>query len=156
MVITRYADDVLIGFQHEGEAREFLQDLQERMGKFELALHPSKTRLIHFGRHAIRERERLGLGKPETFDFLGFTHFCSKSRKPGYFVIGRKTIKKHMRAKPRDIKMAWRRRLHDPIKETGTWIAQVLKGHLNYLAGPEFVVVLHPGTLVLATHASAT
>ena len=134
VVIIRYADDVLIGFQHEGEARAFLQDLQERMGKFELALHPTKTRLIHFGRHAIKERERLGLGKPETFDFLGFTHFCSKSRKSGCFVIGRKTIKKRMRAKLRDIKMALRRRMHDPIKETGTWIAQVLKGHLNYFA----------------------
>ena len=80
MVTIRYADDVLIGFQHEGEARAFLQDLQERMGKFDLALHPTKTRLIRFGRYAITERERLGLGKPETFDFLGFTHFCTKSR----------------------------------------------------------------------------
>lgn len=133
-VIIRYADDVLIGFQHEGEARAFLQDLQERMGKFELALHPTKTRLIRFGRHAIKERERLGLGKPETFDFLGFTHFCSKSRKSGGFVIGRKTIKKRMRAKLRDIKMALRRRMHDPIKETRARIAQVLKGHLNYFA----------------------
>ena len=134
VVIIRYADDVLIGFQHEGEVRAFLQDLQERMGKFELALHPTKTRLIRFGRHAIKDLEKLGLGKPETFDFLGFTHFCTKSRKFGCFVIGRKTINTRMRATLRAIKMELRRRLHDPIKTTGAWIARVLKGHLNYFA----------------------
>src|SRR6267143_1998332 len=83
----------------EHEARTFLDELKERMRKFELALHPDKTRLIRFGRHAAKQREKLGEGKPETFDFLGFTHFCTRSRKWGSFVIGRKTIKKRMRAK---------------------------------------------------------
>src|ERR1700694_2475081 len=98
MIVIRYADDTIVGFQHEHEARAFLDDLKERMRKFELALHPDKTRLIRFGRHAAKQRERLGEGKPETFDFLGFTHFCTRSRKWGSFVIGRKTIKKRMRA----------------------------------------------------------
>src|SRR5258708_34451396 len=88
----RYADDTIVGFQHEHEARAFLDDLKERMRKFELALHPDKTRLIRFGRHAAKQREKFGEGKPETFDFLGFTHFCTRSRKWGTFVIGRKTI----------------------------------------------------------------
>jgi len=136
VVIIRYADDVLVGFQDEREAKAFLQDLRERMGKFDLALHPTKTRLIRFGRHAIKDREKLGLGKPETFDFLGFTHFCTKSRTYGSFVIGRKTIKKRMRASLRAIKMALRQRMHDPIKETGAWVERVLKGHLNYFAVP--------------------
>jgi group II intron reverse transcriptase/maturase len=134
VIIIRYADDILLGFQHEREARAFLQDLQERLRKFELALHPKKTRLIRFGRHAAEQRKRLGQGKPETFDFLGFTHFCTRSRKYGSFVIGRKTIKKRMRAQLQAIKMELRRRLHDPIAETGAWLKRVLIGHLNYYA----------------------
>ncbi|MGB6707224.1 MAG: reverse transcriptase domain-containing protein, partial [Pseudolabrys sp.] len=90
MVVIRYADDTIVGFQHEHEARAFLDDLKERMCKFELALHPDKTRLIRFGRHAAKQREKRGEGKPETFDFLGFTHFCTRSGKWGTFVIGRK------------------------------------------------------------------
>jgi len=88
MIVTRYADDTIVGFQHEHVARAFLDDLKERMRKFELALHPDKTRLIRFGRHAVKQREKLGEGKPETFDFLGFTRFCTRSRKWGSFVIG--------------------------------------------------------------------
>ena len=104
------------------------------MREFELALHPDKTRLIRFGRHAAKQREKLGEGKPETFDFLGFTHFCTRSRKWGSFVIGRKTIKKRMRAKLQAIKMELRRLMHDPIAKTGAWVKQMLKGHLNYFA----------------------
>lgn len=85
MIVIRYADDTIVGFQHEHEARAFLDDLKERMRKFELALHPDRTRLIRFGRHAAKQREKLGEGKPETFDFLGFTHFCTRSRKWGSF-----------------------------------------------------------------------
>ncbi len=134
VIIIRYADDIVLGFQYEREARAFLQDLQARLRKFELALHPKKTRLIRFGRHAAEQRKRLGQGKPETFDFLGFTHFCTRSRKYGSFVIGRKTIKKRMRAQLQAIKMELRRRLHDPIAETGAWLKRVLIGHLNYYA----------------------
>ena len=96
VIAIRYADDTIVGFQHEHEAKAFLRDLQERMRAFELALHPAKTRLIRFGRHAAKQREKLGEGKPETFDFLGFQHFCTRSRKWGSFVIGRRTIKKTM------------------------------------------------------------
>lgn len=85
MIIVRFADDTIVGFEHEHEAKAFLQDLHERLRTFELALHPDKTRLIRFGRHAAKQRERLGEGKPETFDFLGFTHFCTRSRKWGLF-----------------------------------------------------------------------
>jgi group II intron reverse transcriptase/maturase len=142
MIVIRYADDSIVGFQHEHEARAFLDDLKERMRKFELALHPDKTRLIRFGRHAAKQRERLGEGKPETFDFLGFTHFCTRSRKWGSFVIGRKTIKKRMRAKLKAIKMELRKRMHDPVAQTGAWVKQMLQGHLNYFA----VSGNHPST----------
>ncbi len=134
VIVIRYADDSIVGFQHEHEARAFLQELQERMRKFELVLHPDKTRLIRFGRYAAKQRERLAEAKPETFEFLGFTHFCTRSRKWGSFVIGRKTIKKRMRARLREIKMELRKRLHDPIAKTGAWLKRVLKGHLNYFA----------------------
>src|SRR6516162_2283885 len=159
MIVIRYADDTIVGFQHEHEARAFLDDLKERMRKFELALHPDKTRLIRFGRHAAKQREKLGEGKPETFDFLGFTHFCTRSRKWGTFVIGRKTIKKRMRAKLLAIKIELRRIMHDPIAKTGAWVKQMLKGHLNYFAvsgqPPEPVVVLQQGEAALARVAQA-
>jgi len=119
---------------HEDEAKAFLQDLHERMRSFELALHPDKTRLIRFGRHAAKQRECRGEGKPETFDFLGFTHFCTRSHKWGSFVIGRKTIRKRMRAKLKAIKTELRKRMHDPVAETGAWVKQMLQGHLNYYA----------------------
>jgi len=109
VIVIRYADDTIVGFQHEHEARVFLDDLKERMRAFELALHPDKT----------KQRMERGEGKPETFDFLGFTHFCTRSRKWGSFVIGRKTIKKRMVRKLQAIKMELRRRMHDPIAKTG-------------------------------------
>ena len=119
VIVIRYADDTIVGFQHEHEAKAFLDDLKERMRAFELALHPDKTRLICFGRYAAKQRMERGEGKPETFDFLGFTHFCTRSRKWGSFVIGRKTIKKRMVRKLQAIKMELRRRMHDPIAKTG-------------------------------------
>ncbi len=134
VVIVRYADDVVLGFQHEDEAKAFLEDLKERLKTFELALHPDKTRLIQFGRWAINDRKRKGLGKPETFDFLGFTHFCTQSRKTGRFVVGRKTIRKRMRARLQEIKLELRRRMHHSILETGLWLRRVLQGYLNYFA----------------------
>jgi RNA-directed DNA polymerase len=134
MVVVRYADDTIVGFQHEHEAKAFLDDLQERMRAFELALHPDKTRLIRFGRYAAKQRARRGEGKPETFDFLGFTHFCTRSRKRGSFVIGRKTMKKRLRARLKAIKVELRRSMHNPIVKTGAWVRQMLQGHLNYFA----------------------
>ena len=134
IIAVRFADDTIVGFEHEHEAKAFLHELQERLREFELALHPDKSRLIRFGRHAARQREKLGEGKPETFDFLGFTHFCTRSRKWGSFVIGRKTIKKRMRAKLKAIKMELRKSMHDPITKTGAWVKQMLQGHLNYFA----------------------
>jgi group II intron reverse transcriptase/maturase len=136
VVVVRYADDTIVGFEHEHEARQFLQDLQERMGLFDLTLHPEKTRLIRFGRHAAKQRAALGERKPEVFDFLGFTHYCTRSRKWGSFVIGRKTIKKRMLGRLEVVKMELRRRMHDTIVKTGTWVWQMLNGHLNYFAVP--------------------
>jgi group II intron reverse transcriptase/maturase len=134
MIIIRYADDCVLGFEFEHEAKRFLQELQERLQAFGLTLHPDKTKLIRFGRHAIQDRKRLGERKPETFDFLGFTHFCTQSKKNGAFVIGRKTIKKRMRATLHAIKIELRRRWHDPLPMTGQWIHKVLVGHMNYFS----------------------
>ena len=136
VIVIRYADDIVLGFQHEHEARRFRHELEERMGAFELALHPEKTRLIRFGRFAAMDRKKRGQGKPETFDFLGFTHFCSRSWITGAFVIGRRTIKKRMRAQLLAIKTELRRRWHNPVAETGAWLNKVLTGHLNYYAVP--------------------
>lgn len=134
MIIIRYADDSVLGFEHEQDARRFLLDMQERLQAFGLKLHPDKTRLIRFGRTAISDRKRLGERKPETFDFLGFTHFCTQSRKNGAFVIGRKTIKKRMRATLLAVKNELRKRWHDPLPTTGQWIHKVLVGHMNYFS----------------------
>jgi hypothetical protein len=130
MIVIRYADDTIVGFAHEHEARPFLDELKERMRQFKLALHPDKTQLIRFGRHAAKQREELGEGKPETFDFLGFTHFCTRSRKWGTFVIGRKTNKKRMQAKMQAIKIELRKKMHDPIAKTEVRMKQMLQGHL--------------------------
>ena len=134
VIVIRCADDTIVGFRHEHEAKAFLDDLKKRLRAFELALHPAKTRPIRFGRHATKQREMRGKGKPETFDVLGFTHFCTRSRKNGSFVIGRKTIKKRMRATLQETKVELRKRLHDPIAKTGAWVNGVLKGHMNYFA----------------------
>jgi RNA-directed DNA polymerase len=159
MIVVRYADDQIVGFEHEHEAKAFLHDLHERLRAFELALHPDKTRLIRFGRDAAKQREARGEGKPETFDFLGFTHFCTRSRKRGSFVIGRKTIKKRMRARLKAIKVELRKSMHDPIAKTGTWVKQMLQRASELLRGlgqpPEPMVVLQPGKVALAQVASA-
>jgi RNA-directed DNA polymerase len=135
VIIVRYADDIVVGFEHEGEAKRFLIDLQQRMEKFALSLHPDKTRLIEFGRFAVQNRARRGLGKPATFNFLGFTHICGRSRKGG-FQLKRKTRRDRLRAKLQKIKEALRQRMHDSIPEQGTWLAQVVRGYFNYHAVP--------------------
>jgi len=136
VVIVRYADDFVVGFEHEQEARRFLADLRERFAQFGLELHPGKTRLIEFGRHAARRRGRRGDRKPDTFDFLGFTHICAKSRKGGAFWIKRITIAKRMRAKLQQIKVELKRRRHRPLREQGMWLRRVVQGHLNHYAVP--------------------
>jgi RNA-directed DNA polymerase len=135
MIIVRYADDLVVGFEHEAEARRFLEAMRERLARFALSLHPDKTRIIEFGRHAAANRARRGLGKPETFNFLGFTFACAKTRR-GKFLVKRKTRRDRMRAKLRDVKETLRRRLHQPIPEIGTWLGQVVRGFFNYHAVP--------------------
>jgi group II intron reverse transcriptase/maturase len=135
VIIVRWADDFIIGFEDEQDARRFLDELRERFSRFGLELHPDKTRLIEFGRHAARRRARRGLGRPETFDFLGFTHICTTSRK-GRFWIKRITIAKRMRAKLRQVKDELKRRWHQPIPVQGRWLRSVVQGHLNYYAVP--------------------
>ena len=131
----RYADDFIIGFEHETDAKCFLDLLRERMGKFALALHPEKTRLIEFGRHAAASRRQRGLGKPETFNFLGFTFICGTSRR-GRFLINRKSRRDRMRAKLQEIKQELRQRMHQPIREQGKWLKQVVGGYFRYHAVP--------------------
>lgn len=136
MAIIRYADDTVLGFQHRSTALAFRQALEERLERFGLALHPDKTRLLEFGRYAERRRARRGEGKPETFNFLGFTHYCARARRGNGFVVGRRTIGSRLREQLRAIKQGLRRRLHRPLPETGRWLNQVLRGHLAYYAVP--------------------
>jgi RNA-directed DNA polymerase len=135
MIIVRYADDFIVGFQHHGDGQFFLEQMRERLRKFALSLHPEKTRLIEFGRFAAERRKRQGLGKPETFDFLGFTFICGKTR-AGKFQIKRKTRADRMRAKLKEIKQEMRRRMHQPIPEQGRWLGRVVRGYFNYHAVP--------------------
>ena len=135
VIMVRYADDFVVGFQDRGDAERFLRDLRRRLEQFGLQLHPDKTRLIEFGRYAAERREKRGEGRPETFDFLGFTHCCGKTRK-GTFTIKRKSIAKRMRAKLQKIKMQLKRRMHDAIDEVGGWLRSVVRGWFNYHAIP--------------------
>jgi group II intron reverse transcriptase/maturase len=135
MIIVRYADDLVVGFQHETDARRFWDAMRERLQEFALSLHPDKTRLIEFGRLAAANRKRVGLGKPETFHFLGFTFIAGKSRR-GKFLIKRKTRRDRMMVKLQGINQELRRRMHQPIPEQGKWLGQVVKGYFNYHAVP--------------------
>jgi RNA-directed DNA polymerase len=124
-----------MGFEHEGEARRFVADMRQRMEKFALSLHPDKTRLIEFGRYAAERRARRGLGKPETFNFLGFTHICGRSSR-GVFQLKRQTRRDRMRARLRAIKEELQRRMHEPIPLQGKWLRQVVRGYFAYHAVP--------------------
>jgi RNA-directed DNA polymerase len=135
VVVVRYADDIILGFQHQAEADRFLENFRERLGRFGLELHPDKTRRIEFGRFAEQNRKRRGEGKPETFDFLGFKHISGKNSL-GRFMVRRETIRKRMRAKLQEIKQQLRRRMHDPVRQTGQWLKSVVQGHFNYYAVP--------------------
>jgi group II intron reverse transcriptase/maturase len=135
VIIVRYADDYIVGFEHQRDAQQFLSHLRQRLAGFGLELAPEKTRLIEFGRFAARDRARRGQGRPETFDFLGFVHCCSKT-KTGRFMLKRITIAKRMRTKLREVKEELRRRRHLPIPEQGRWLGSVLRGHYAYYAVP--------------------
>jgi len=135
VIIVRYADDFVVGFEYESDARRFWGALRSRLEEFALTLHPDKTRLIEFGRHAANRRTRAGLGKPETFKFLGFVFICGQSRQ-GKFLVHRKSRRDRMRAKLAEIKMELRKRMHQPIPEQGRWLAQVVRGYFAYHAVP--------------------
>lgn len=136
VIVVRFADDTVVGFQYESDAKQFQKELQERLLRFDLELHPEKTRLIEFGRFAAENREKRGEGKPESFTFLGFTHICGKQRKDGKFAILRHTIKKRLHAKVKEIKDELRKRMHDPINAVGQWLKAVLTGHYRYFGVP--------------------
>ena len=135
VALVRYADDIVVGFEHKADAARFLTDLRDRLEKFALTLHPEKTRLIEFGRFAAANRARRGLGKPETFDFLGFKHISGQSR-AGKFLLRRKSRRDRMRAKLRSLKVELRRRMHEPIPQQGQWLTQVVRGYFAYHAVP--------------------
>ena len=136
IVVVRYADDFVVGFQHRDEAERFRKELAERLTKFGLALHPEKTRLIAFGRFAADPGRSSRRSKPETFDFLGFTHICGRMRRSGRFLVQRKSAKKRLRAKLSAIRVKLLRQRHRPLPVQGAWLRQVVQGWLNYHAVP--------------------
>ena len=135
MIIVRYADDIIVGFQKKSDANKFRHDLQQRLQGFGLELHPEKTRLVQFGKLAADFRKQDGKGRPETFDFLGFTHICGKSKR-GKFLLHRRTIKKRMRASLRAIRSELMRRRHLPIPDQGRWLNRIVRGHYAYYGVP--------------------
>jgi RNA-directed DNA polymerase len=136
MIIVRWADDIVVGFQARHDANTFTKELAERLAKFSLQLHPDKTKVIEFGPYAIDNAKKMGRGKPATFDFLGFTHICGKKRSNGMFTVRRKTKKKKMRAKLKQIKFELTKRMHDPVPEVGKWLKCVVEGHFRYYGVP--------------------
>jgi group II intron reverse transcriptase/maturase len=136
MIVVRYADDAVLGFQYREEAEKFLEQLRERVGKFGLELHPEKTRLIEFGRYATERRGKRGEGKPETFNFLGFTHICGRNHQTGNFQVYRKTIGKRMAAKLKQIGEKLRERMHESIPDTSKWLGAVVRGYFRYHGVP--------------------
>lgn len=136
VIIVRYADDFVLGFQSKTEAEKFLAELKGRMGKFALNLHPEKTRLIEFGRFAAEQRRARKEEKPETFDFLGFTHICDRTHRGNKFIVLRQTMRKRMRAKLQEIKKDLRERMHAGVASTGSWLRSVVNGYYRYHAVP--------------------
>jgi hypothetical protein len=138
VVVVRFADDFVVGFEHREEASRFLAERRERVARFGLSLHPDKTRLIEFGRFAASNRRARDAGKPETFNFLGFTHACSQTRKERFTVL-RQTMRRRLQAKRREVKTELRRRLHAPIPEQGVYLRSVVVGHTRYSGVPRHV-----------------
>lgn len=140
VIILRYADDIVVSLQHEADARRFWDEMRQRFEQFAPTLHPDKTRLLEFGRYAAANRMQKGVGKPETFTFLGFIYICGKSRR-GAFLLKRKTRRDRMQAKLRQIKEQLRKRMHEPIPVQGKWLKQVVSGYFAPCVADEF-----PGT----------
>jgi len=136
VIVVRYADDIVVGFNSKADADQFRAELTERMQKFHLELHPEKTRLLEFGPYAIDQRQWRGEGKPETFNFLGFTHICVKKRSNGRFTVLRQTIRKRLQTKLNEGKAELRRRMHEPIPDQGKWLQAVVRGHVRYYGVP--------------------
>lgn len=143
VIVVRYADDIVVGFQNKSDAERFRVDLAKRLGKFHLELHPEKTHLLEFGPFAAENRKRRGEGKPETFNFLGFTHICGKKRSNGRFTVLRQTIRKRLQAKLSEVKAELKRRMHAPIPEVGAWLRSVVGGHIRYYGVPMNNAALH-------------
>ena len=136
VIVVRWADDFVVGFQHQPDAERFQAELRERFAQFKLKLHPEKTRVLEFGRYAIDRRQRRGQGKPETFNFLGFTHICGKKRSNGMFTVLRRTMSKRKRAKLKAVKVELRKRMHQRVAEVGKWLRAVIEGHNRYYGVP--------------------
>src|SRR6266851_5977342 len=136
VIVVRLADDFVVGFEHQADAARFHHELAERFAKFKLKLHPEKTRVIEFGYYEANNRKRRGKGKPETFNFLGFTHICGKKRSNGMFTVLRRTMSKRDRAKLKEIKTGLRRRMHQPVPQVGKWLKTVVEGHNRYYGVP--------------------
>jgi len=136
VIVVRFADDIVLGFQRKADADQFRAELTERMRRFNLELHPEKTRLLEFGPFAIDNRQKRGQGKPETFNFLGFTHICVKKRSNGRFTVLRQTIRKRLQTKLNEVKAELQRRMHEPIPEVGKWLRAVVRGHIRYYGVP--------------------
>src|ERR1700746_2446337 len=136
VIVVRFADDIVAGFNSKADADQFRAELTERMQKFNLELHPEKTRLLEFGPYAIDQRQWRGEGKPETFNFLGFTHICVKKKSNGRFTVLRQTIRKRLQAKLNEVKTELQRRMHEPIPDQGKWLRAVVGGHFRYYGVP--------------------
>jgi RNA-directed DNA polymerase len=136
MIVVRWADDFVVGFQHRRDAAQFHKELAERLAQFNLKLHPEKTRVLEFGRYAAERRTRRGQGKPETFNFLGFTHICGKRKRDGRFTVLRRTMSKRKRNKLKAIKAELRQRMHQRVAEVGKWLRSVVEGHNRYYGVP--------------------
>lgn len=136
VIVVRWADDFVVGFQHQSDAVRFHKELAERFAKFKLKLHPEKTRVIEFGRYAAERRKRRGQGKPETFNFLGFTHLCGQKRSNGMFTVLRRTMRKRKRTKLKAVKTELRKRMHEGVSEVGKWLRSVVEGHNRYYGVP--------------------
>jgi group II intron reverse transcriptase/maturase len=136
VIVVRWADDFVVGFEHQADAARFHHELGERFAKFKLKLHPEKTRVIEFGRYAAERRKRRGPGKPETFNFLGFTHICGKKRSNGMFMVLRRTMSKRKRAKLKAVKTELGKRMHQRVAEVGKWLRSVVSGHNRYYGVP--------------------
>jgi RNA-directed DNA polymerase len=143
VIVVRYADDIVVGFHSKADAEQFRVELAERMKKFRLELHPEKTRLLEFGPYAIDQRQWRGEGKPETFNFLGFTHICVKKRSNGRFTVLRQTMRKRLQAKLNEVKAELQQRMHEPIPELGKWLQAVVRGHIRYYGVPMNHNALH-------------